>query len=167
MAMNEASRLWRDVCRLQQQSAASGVGGQQHTVRQLTARQQRVARRAERWPKWPWERFLRWEGLAYQPQATAFPFVAAEGETNKRLPWPVGQLLTTAFPFVAAEIGMERWLPWLASQLLATAFSFAAAAFEVDKRLPRQVSQLLATAFPFAAATLRRTSGSHGGQANF
>ena len=32
------------------------------------------------------ERFLRWEGLAYQPQATAFPFVAAEGETNKQLP---------------------------------------------------------------------------------
>ena len=35
-----------------------------------------MVRRAERWPEWPWERFLRWEGLASQPKATAFPFVA-------------------------------------------------------------------------------------------
>ena len=54
-------RLWQrtwDVCRLQQQSAASSVGGQQQTVREPTARRWRVARRAERWPEWPWERFL-------------------------------------------------------------------------------------------------------------
>ena len=131
---------------------SSGVGGQQHTVRQPTVRQWRVARRAERWLKWPWERFLRWEGLVSRPQATAFPFVTAEVETNKRLPWLVGQFLATAFPFVAAEIGMKRRLPRLASQLLATAVSFAVAVFEVDKRLPRRASQLLATAFPFVTA---------------
>ena len=127
-------------------------------ARKPTARQWlglwRVARQVEQWSKRPRERFLRWEGLGYQPQATAFPFVAAEGETKKRLLWLVGQLPATAFPFVAAVIGTERRLPRLASQLLATAFSSVAAEFEAVKRLPRLASQLPAMAFPFVAAVV-------------
>ena len=75
-----------------------------------------MVRRAERWLKRQGERFPRWEGLESGSQATAFPFVVAESEMNKRLPWSMD-------PF------------------LATAFSFAAAVFEAGKRCPRRQSQ--------------------------
>ena len=107
----------------------------------------RVARRAERWLKRPGERFPRWEGLKSWSQATAFPFVAAESEANKRLPWSMDPFPATAFPSVAAKIWAERLLPRLVSQLLATAFSFAAAVFEAGKRCPRRQSQFPTTAF--------------------
>ena len=97
------------------------------------------------------ERFPRWKGLKSRSQAKAFPFVATEGEMNKRLPWSMGKFPATAFPFVAAKIGAERRLPRLESQLLAMTFSFTAAVFEVDKRLPRRQSQLLTTAFSLVA----------------
>ena len=126
--------------------------GQRQTVSQPTVRLWRVVHQAGRRLKRPGERFPRWERLASRSQATAFPFIAAEGGTNKRLPWAMGKFPATAFPFVSAKIGAERWLPRLASQLLATAFSFAEAVSEVDKRFPRRASQLLATAFPFVAA---------------
>ena len=137
------------VCSSRAQLAAWGAA---HTVRESTAKHWRVARRAEQRLKRTGERFPRWEGLKSQSQATAFPFIAAEGEMNKRLPLSMGKFPETAFPFVAAKIGAERRLPRLASQLLETAFSFAAAVFEVDKRLPQRQSQLLTIAFSLVVA---------------
>ena len=110
MAAEEASRLWRNVRGLQEQSAASGVGhgGTRRSSRQ---RRWRLARRAERWLKRSGESFPRWKGLASESQATAFPFSAAESETNKRLPLLRGQFPATAFSLVAAKIRAERRLP--------------------------------------------------------
>ena len=92
----------------------------------------RVARRAERRLEWPEERSPQGEGLKSQPQATAFPFVAAGFERNQRLKWSRGRFSATAFPFIAAKFGVERRLPWLASQLPTMAFSPVVADFEVD-----------------------------------
>ena len=55
---------------------------------------------------------------------------------------------------LAAEVETDKRLPRLASQFLAMAFPFVAAEFEMDKQLLRLVGQLRAMAFSFVAAVV-------------